>query len=66
MEYLEKFFKKSGLISILEAIIIAILGIIIMVNPEGTIKAISLILGLIFIAIRYHQGGSVFLSQGKI
>jgi len=54
MEYLEKFFKKSGMISILEAIIIAILGIIIMANPEGTIKAISLILGLIFIAVRHY------------
>ena len=54
MEYLEKFFKKSGWISILEALIIAILGIIIMVNPEGTIKAISCILGLVFIAVRYY------------
>ena len=35
MNYIEKIFKKSGLISILESLIIALLGIILIIEPEG-------------------------------
>ena len=49
MEYIEKIFKKTGWISILESVIFAILGAIVIWKPEGTVKAISFILGIIFI-----------------
>lgn len=51
MNYLEKLFKKSGWISIVESIIFAILGIILIWKPEGTVKTISYLLGIIFIVI---------------
>ena len=41
MEYIEKIFKKTGWISILESVIFAILGAIVIWKPEGTVKAIS-------------------------
>ena len=44
MEYIEKIFKKTGWISILESVIFAILGAIVIWKPEGTVKAISFIL----------------------
>lgn len=51
MEYIEKFFKKSGWISILESIIFAILGAVLIYNAEATVKIISSILGIIFIIV---------------
>lgn len=65
MEYLEKFFKKSGWMSILEAVVIAILGLILILNPEGTVKAISIILGLIFIIAGLIKIAQYFMAKGK-
>ena len=53
MEYIEKIFKKTGWISILESVIFAILGAIVIWKPEGTVKAISFILGIIFIIVLF-------------
>lgn len=65
MEYLEKFFKKSGWMSIIEAVVIAILGLILILNPEGTVKAISIILGLIFIVAGLIKIAQYFMAKGK-
>ena len=51
MEYIEKIFKKTGWISILESVIFAILGAIVIWKPEGTVKAISFILGIILLLL---------------
>lgn len=40
MEYLEKVLKKTGMSSLISSIIFAILGIILIARPEGTIKVI--------------------------
>ena len=47
MEYLEKVLKKTGLSSLLISIIFAILGIVLIKNPDKTVKFISYILGYI-------------------
>lgn len=65
MEYIKKIFQKSGWISILESIIFAILGVIIIWKPEGTIKTISTILGTIFIVIGVWKVINYFLANGK-
>lgn len=39
MNYIEKMFKKTGWISILESLIFAIIGGVVIWNPEGTIKS---------------------------
>ena len=40
MESLKKIFKKTGWVSILESLIFAILGIVLVCKPEGTVKFI--------------------------
>lgn len=48
---MEKFFKKTGLISILESIVFIILGMILVWKADLAIKVISYIIGTIFIVI---------------
>lgn len=65
MEYLEKIFKKTGWISIVESLIFAMLGLILVLNPEGTVNTISSILGIIFIVIGIYKIINYFLAKGK-
>ena len=65
MEYLQKLFKKTGWISIIEAVIFAILGIILVWKPVETLRTISYILGAIFIVIGLCKIVNYFLSKGK-
>lgn len=65
MGYIEKLFKKTGWISILESILFAILGAILIWKPEGTLQVISCILGIIFIAIGIYKILSYFMAKGK-
>lgn len=65
MEYLKKILKKTGRISILESLIFAILGIILVSNPEGTITVISRILGAVFIIIGILKIISYFITKEK-
>lgn len=65
MKYVEKIFKKTGWISILESIIFVILGAILIWKPEGTVKVISYILGIIFILIGIYKIINYFLAKGK-
>lgn len=65
MEYIEKIFKKTGWISILESIIFAILGAIVIWKPEGTVKVISYILGIIFIVIGIYKIINYFSAKGR-
>ena len=50
MEYIHRILKKSGWIAIIESVIFAILGIILICKPEETVKFIAYVLGAIFIA----------------
>ncbi|MGN1327695.1 MAG: DUF308 domain-containing protein [Clostridia bacterium] len=65
MEYFEKILKKAGWTSILESVIFAILGAILIWKPEGTIKVISTILGLIFIIIGIARIMAYISTKGK-
>jgi len=51
MEYLKSLLKKSGWVSIVESLIFAILGIVLVWKPEGIMAIISYIIGAIFIAV---------------
>lgn len=55
MEYLKNILKKTGWASLVESLIFAIIGIILIQNPEGTVKVISYILGIIFILIGVYK-----------
>lgn len=63
MEYLEKFLKKTGWSSLLSSVIFAILGIILIVNPEGTVKLISGILGAMFIIVGLYKLLTYFANR---
>lgn len=65
MEYLEKIFKKTGWISILESVIFGILGAILVWKPVETVRLVSYILGAIFIIIGISKTVNYFLSKGK-
>lgn len=55
MEYLENFLKKTGWNALLTSIVFAILGIVLIMNPEGTVKVVSYILGTMFIIIGSYK-----------
>lgn len=63
MEYLEKFLKKTGWSSLLSSVVFAILGIILIVNPEGTVKLISSILGAMFIIVGLYKLVTYFANK---
>ncbi len=61
-----KFLKKSGWISIIESVIFAILGIILINKPEETVKFVAITLGVIFIAIGIYKIINYFMTKGKL
>lgn len=65
MEHLKKLLKKSGWVSILESLIFAILGIILVCKPNGIMAVISYILGAIFIAVGIVKIISYIQANGK-
>jgi uncharacterized membrane protein HdeD (DUF308 family) len=65
MGYIEKIFKKSGLISILESVIFAILGCILICKPEETVKFVSYVLGIIFIGIGIYKIINYHSAKGR-
>lgn len=65
MEYLKKFFNKSGWISIIESLIFLVLGIILIWKPEETVKVATYCLGIVFIVIGIYKVLNYFLRDGK-
>ena len=65
MEYLEKVLKKTGVKSLVTSIIFAILGAILIANPEGTIKFIAIILGVMFGLVGLYKIINYFENRGK-
>lgn len=65
MEYLKKIFNKTGWASIIESLIFAILGIILVYKPEGTVKVISIILGVVFITAGICKIISYFMTKDE-
>ena len=64
MENLKRILKKSGWVSILESILFAILGIILVCRPEGTVKIITGLIGTFFIVIGILKIINYFSSKG--
>ena len=65
MEYFTKTIKKTGWSSLLTSIIFAALGIILIVNPNGTIKTVAYTLGTIFIIIGISKIINYIRNKGK-
>lgn len=64
MEYLERLLKKTGWSSLITSIVFAVLGIILVLNPEGTVKTVSYVIGGVFIVVGLTKIASYFLSKG--
>lgn len=62
---MEKILKKTGWTSVITSIIFAVLGIILMVKSDVTIKIISYILGGLFIFIGVIKIIDYFASKGN-
>jgi len=65
MEYLSKIMKKTGWSSLLTSIIFAILGLVLITNPEGTVKTVAYTLGTIFILIGIYKIISYIRNKDK-
>lgn len=65
MNYFERILKKTGWISILESVIFALLGIIIIWRKEEIVKLISCVLGIIFIITGVFKIINYFSNKGK-
>lgn len=65
MNYIEKVFKKSGWLTILEDLVFALLGIVLISHPDGTVKTISYILGAIFILVGIYKITNYISAKGK-
>lgn len=65
MEYLERVMKKSGWASLMASIVFGLLGIVLIMNPEGTVKFVSMILGIMFILAGIYKIISYYENKGK-
>lgn len=65
MEYFNKMLKKTGWSSLITSIIFAILGIILVMEPEGTVIVISYILGAMFILVGIFKIINYIRNKGK-
>lgn len=65
MEYIQKILKKSGWVAILESLIFAILGMLLIARPEETVKVISYILGACFILVGIYKIMNYIQMKGK-
>lgn len=64
MESFKRIFKKTTWFSILESIMFALLGTILVCKPEGTMKLITTILGTIFIITGIYKIIIYFATKG--
>lgn len=62
---MKDFFKRAGIISIITSIIFAILGFIMIKNPEGTINVISKVIGLTILLIGIEKIINYLLFNGN-
>ncbi len=65
MEYFRKIIKKTGWGSLITSIIFALLGIVLIVNPEGTIRTVAYTLGTIFILIGIYKIINYVRNKGE-
>lgn len=65
MEYIKRILQKTGITSLISSIIFAILGIVLIVEAEMTVKIISYILGGMFILVGIYKLINYFITKGN-
>lgn len=59
-------FKRTAIVSILTSIIFAILGVVMILNPEATIEIVASVLGITIIVIGAEKIISYFVLKGNL
>lgn len=62
---MEKFLKKAGWTSIVTSLVLAIIGIVMIYNPQTTMQFISTILGIFFIVMGIIKLINYFVTKGN-
>ena len=62
---MEKFFKKAGWTSIITSLVLAIIGMVMIYNPQTTMQFISTVLGVFFIVIGVIKLINYFVAKGN-
>lgn len=62
---MESFLKKTGWTGIITSLIFAVIGIVLITNPETTVKIVSYVLGGIFIVMGIIKIISYFIAKGN-
>ena len=62
---MEKFLKKAGWTSVITSLVFAIIGLVMIYNPETTMIFISTILGIFFIVVGVIKVINYFISKGN-
>ena len=62
---MEKFLKKAGWTSIVNSLVLAIIGIVMIYNPQTTMQFISTILGIFFIVMGIIKLINYFVTKGN-
>ena len=62
---MEKFLKKAGWTSVITSLIFAIIGLVMIYNPETTMMFISTILGIFFMIVGVIKVINYFISKGN-
>lgn len=62
---MEKFLKKAGWTSIITSLIFGIIGLVMIYNPDTTMKFISTLIGIFFIVIGVIKVINYFISRGN-
>ena len=65
MEYLESLLKKTGWNALITSVVFAVLGIVLIMNPEGTVRVVSYILGAMFIIVGLYKVVNYISNKGK-
>ena len=61
---MKNLFKKAGFMSILSSIVFLLLGILLVVNPDAMVQAVSYVIGVLLITIGIVKMISYFTSKG--
>lgn len=62
---MEQFLKKAGWTSVITSLIFGIIGLVMIYNPDTTMKFISTIIGIFFIVIGVIKVINYFMSKGN-
>ena len=65
MDYVKELLKKSGITAVIESLVFAILGIVLICQPETVMSIIAYVIGAIFIAIGTIKILNYISDKGK-